>query len=262
MEEWDAHVYQCNSSLQEAMAQERLAQLVLSGTERILDIGCGDGKVTARIAGMVPCESVLGLDASRQMIAFAQANHGRTHPNLSFAVSDVRRLTFQAEFDLVVSFNALHWVLDQDSALRCIRAALKPTGQTMLQFVPACPRKSVEEVIEEISLSPRWARFFADYKRPFVHFSPEEYRALAERNGLQVIRIVSRNKSWRFENRAAFAGFIHAAFGEWTRRLSDAERTTFMDEVMDRYRGVAPDMPADGCTLRFNQLEVALTPAK
>lgn len=261
MEEWDAGVYQRNSSLQEAMAQERLAQLALNGMERILDIGCGDGKVTARIAAMVPRGSVLGVDASRQMIAFAQAHHGRVHANLSFAVADVRRMTFQAEFDLVVSFNALHWVHEQDSALACIRAALKPTGQTMLQFVPDGPRKSVEEVIEEVCLSPRWARFFADYQRPVVHFSQEQYRALAERNGLRVIRIVSRDKAWHFENRAAFAGFIHAAFGEWTRRFSDDERQTFMDEVLDRYRGVTPGMPMDGNTLRFYQMEAVLTPA-
>src|SRR5262249_39922285 len=54
-------------------------------------------------------------------------------PNLRFEVADARRLPYRSEFDLVVSFNALHWVQEQEDALRNMRAALKPGGRALLR---------------------------------------------------------------------------------------------------------------------------------
>src|SRR2546430_10274480 len=68
MTEWDAAEYSRRSSLQEAMAQEVLALLDLNGSERILDVGCGDGKITAQIASRASKGSVVGVDPSRDMI--------------------------------------------------------------------------------------------------------------------------------------------------------------------------------------------------
>ena len=71
MTEWDAAEYSRRSGLQEAMAQEVLALLDLKGSERVLDVGCGDGKITAEVATRVPRGEVLGVDASQEMITFA-----------------------------------------------------------------------------------------------------------------------------------------------------------------------------------------------
>src|SRR5438046_2352241 len=61
MTEWDAAEYSRRSSLQEAMAQEVLALLDLDGSERILDVGCGDGKITAEIASRASKGAVVGV---------------------------------------------------------------------------------------------------------------------------------------------------------------------------------------------------------
>jgi trans-aconitate 2-methyltransferase len=106
-------------------------------TERVLDISCGDGRITAEIARRLGSGSVLGIEPSTRMIDFAKAHFAdHTYPNLAFAVGDATALPFRREFDLVVSFNALHWVRDQNAALRGIREALKPTGRAFLEFVP------------------------------------------------------------------------------------------------------------------------------
>src|SRR5437867_10901039 len=76
MTEWDAAEYSRRSSLQEAMAQEVLALLDLKGSERILDVGCGDGKITAQIAARASNGSVVGVDPSRDMSSFAQGDFG------------------------------------------------------------------------------------------------------------------------------------------------------------------------------------------
>src|SRR5262245_39513284 len=132
MSEWHASEYNRQSSLQLMMAEEQLARLTLEGGERVLDVGCGDGKITAEVAARLPRGSVLGVDPSRDMIAFASSHFGPvTHANLRFEVADARRLPYQNEFNLVVSFNALHWVPEQDAALGAIRAGLKPGGRAL-----------------------------------------------------------------------------------------------------------------------------------
>ena len=157
MTEWDACDYARISGLQEAMAEEVLARLDLGAARRVLDVGCGNGRVTAEIAARIPHGHVVGVDASADMISFAASHYGPANrPNLRFQVADARRLPFREEFDLVVSQNALHWVREQDQALRSIRSALTPDGVAQLRLVPAGERKSLENVIEETRLSSRW----------------------------------------------------------------------------------------------------------
>src|SRR5436190_13777 len=125
MTEWHASDYNRQSTLQQTMAEEQLRQLKLAGDERVLDVGCGDGKITAEIATRVPRGSVLGVDPSHDMIAFASSRFAtKDHASLRFEVADARRMPYRNEFDLLVSFNALHWVPEQEAALASIRAAL------------------------------------------------------------------------------------------------------------------------------------------
>ena len=158
-----------------------LRLLDLKGNERILDVGCGNGKTTAEIAARVPQGAVVGVDASADMIAFAAA-HGALHSNLQFAVADARQLPYRHEFDLVVSFNALHWIPEQDQgqALRSIRAALKDTGLAQLRLVPKGQRKSLEDVLEETRLSSRWSSYFESFRDPYLHLTAEQYGELAK----------------------------------------------------------------------------------
>ena len=156
MTEWNASGYARVAGLQEAMAAEVLSLLKLKGDERVLDLGCGNGKVTAEIAARVSNGFVLGVDASAEMIAFACEHFGAL-TNLRFETCDIRRLTFRQEFDLVVSFNALHWIPDQQEALRAIRSAMKPNARAQLRLVPDSERKSLETVLEEHE-SPRAGR--------------------------------------------------------------------------------------------------------
>ncbi len=217
MTEWLGREYNKQSSLQQAMAEEQFRLLTLKGSERILDVGCGDGKISAAIAERVSAGSVLGVDPSRDMIAFASSHFATpARPNLRFEVADARRLPYRGQFDLVVSFNALHWVPEQDAALDSIHAALTPGGQAMLRFVPQGPRKSLEDVIEDVRRLPQWADRFSDYRRPFAHVSPDDFRTLAERHGFRVVRIDVEDKAWDFKTRDGFVAFARATFLAWT----------------------------------------------
>lgn len=258
--EWHASDYHQQSSLQQAMAEEQLGRLTLQGDERILDVGCGDGKITAQLAAWVPKGSAVGVDPSRDMISFASSHFGPpVRSNLRFEVADARRLPYRDEFDLVVSFNALHWVAEAEMALTSIRAALKSGGRALLRMVPRGQRKSLEDVIEEARQGQRWADRFAAFQMPFAHFVPERYGAMAEQAGFRVVRLQADDKAWDFKSRDSFAAFCRATFVEWTQRLPESEIEPFIMDVLDRYRSVAADNPQQTNTFKFYQMEVELT---
>src|SRR5271167_4699931 len=176
MTEWDAADYERISGLQMAMADEVLALLDLNGARRILDVGCGNGKITAEIAARVAHATVLGIDPSHEMIEFASGHYdGATYPNLRFEVADARSLPYREEFDVVVSFNALHWIPQQDEALQSIHAAMTPGARAQLRMVCKGGRKSLEHVLEETCFLPRWVRYFEHFHKPYVHLTPEAY---------------------------------------------------------------------------------------
>ena len=88
MYQWDAREYRASSSNQKRWALELLAQLELKGAERVLDIGCGDGEITAAIAARVPRGSALGIDSSPDMVEMAARQHPADRcPNLAFVVT-------------------------------------------------------------------------------------------------------------------------------------------------------------------------------
>jgi trans-aconitate 2-methyltransferase len=260
MTEWNASEYAHISALQAAMASEVLALLDLKGTERVLDVGCGNGKTTAEIAGRLPQGSVVGVDASADMIAFA-ANHLAIRPNLQFAIADARHLPYQCEFDLVVSFNALHWIPQQDLAFKSIHRVLKRDGLAQLRLVPKGERKSLEDVLEETRLSSRWASYFGSFHDPYLHLTPEQYGTRAEHNGFKVTAIRVAAKSWDFQSRSAFMAFGAVTFVEWTQHLPDGERLAFANDVLDRYQHEACDAPGEENFFRFYQMDVTLSPS-
>src|SRR5439155_10468210 len=99
--QWNAHDYSRHSSEQQKWANELIDKLDLNGDEHLLDIGCGDGKVTAALAARLPDGRVVGVDISPEMISFARMNFPAQ--NLSFLRADASALAFDAQFEFVCS---------------------------------------------------------------------------------------------------------------------------------------------------------------
>jgi trans-aconitate 2-methyltransferase len=262
MTEWNAAEYAKLSGLQAAMAEQVLGLLRtrLRGDERVLDVGCGNGKVTREIAALVPRGSVVGVDASAKMVEFARdanaqgGGGGDAAANLSFEVMDARRLTFREEFDLVVSFNALHWIAEekQESALRGIYAALKPDGVAQLRLVPRGARKSLENVIEETAKSSAWDKYFVGVRDPYLRMTAEAYSVLAEQCGFKIDSVRVKDNAWDFGSQAAFAAFGTVTFVEWSQHIPDAERPEFVIEALTQYKPLGDN----DHTFRFYQMDV------
>jgi SAM-dependent methyltransferase len=118
---WDAADYAKNAAFVPALGAPVLALLEPRPGERILDLGCGDGALTAKIveAGA----EVIGVDASENMVAAARARGLDAH------VANGEALEFGPEFDAVFSNAALHWMLDGKAVAAGVHRALKPGGR-------------------------------------------------------------------------------------------------------------------------------------
>lgn len=237
------------------MAAEALQTLELTSSARVLDVGCGDGRITSEIARRVPNGCVVGVDSSSNMIEVASQN---IRPNLRFEVADARALPFGNQFDLVVSFNALHWIHEQDLALASIHRSLRLGGAAHLRLVPMGARRSIETVLEEMRNSPTWRKYFCDFRDPYLRLTEEEYCLLAQKSGFRIERVQTESKTWDFRTPSEFFAFSSVTMVEWTKRLPEPLRSPFINDVLDRYRAVTAEKEVEENTFKFYQMTVLL----
>lgn len=253
MAEWNPTSYGLVNSLQQAVARYALGDLVVRGDERVLDVGCGDGRVTAMVADRLTTGSLIGVDPSEAMVEAARQRfpaQGRLH----FEVGTAATLAYEADFDLVTSFNALHWETRWRTALERIRAALRNGGRALLVFVCDGERPSIEEVIMETARSPRFREWFEGFAVPFVHVDPDEYAAAAVSCGFEVEYLTVADIDWDFDSRDAFEGWCAAGTVAWTSRLPHNDRSAFVSQVITSYSGVS----GSDSLFKFLQCRVSL----
>lgn len=253
--DWSGDDYFEVSDLQRTMARQSLDGLDFSGADRILDIGCGDGFITRSIAASAPNAFVAGLDPSPLMIATAHRASPTDAPGPRFVIGDAVRLPYGRHFDAVVSFNALHWVRDQQRALAEIATVLRTTGWALVQMVCESPRDSIEDVMQQHTVDPRWAPHFEGFTAPYHHVHPDQFAELVKRAGLELSNCTVTDREWDFGSRDALAAWCAVGTTAWTEHLDPADRNIFVDQVVDAYEGVAgrPGL------FRFTQLRALMT---
>lgn len=213
-----------------------MSKISIRGDERILDIGCGDGKVTAEIARLVPEGSVCGIDNSAEMIGFAQNKFPPAiWPNLTFQLGDASDLHFVDEFDLVVSFACLHWVLDHEPVLEGIERSLRQGGRALMQFGGRGNAGGIFEVVDEIISLEKWSGYFEDFEFPYGFFGPDEYLIWVDRAGLKAARVELIGKDMVQVGRAGLASWFRATWLPYIERVPEVLREDFIHEVADGY---------------------------
>jgi len=258
--QWNAAEYAANSAVQQSWARELIARLQLRGDEHILDVGCGDGKVTAEIARAVSRGFVLGTDASAEMIAFAQ----KTFPpakisNLKLAIADAREMgggKAANSFDLVFSNAALHWVDDHEKFLRGAASVLKAGGR----LVVSCGGKgNAHDVF--LALRPemrrqRWREFFRKMPLPYFFYAPGDYEKWLPKFGFQIHALKLAPKDATYGGAAGFATWLRATWLPFVQRVPEDRREDFIAAVTQRYLTKHPPDAAGQVHVRMVRLEI------
>jgi trans-aconitate methyltransferase len=188
--EFEGKKYEKASAHQKEWGTKLIAELDLQGTERILDLGCGDGALSAQIAGLVPNGEVVGIDASRGMI---EAARSRVRKNLRFLLMDIGELNYVERFDVVFSNATLHWIKDHQRLLRNVARALLEGGRLRFNFAGDGNCSHFFSVIREAMSAEEFAVHFAGFDWPWYTPSVEEYSAVMDASGMDSGRVWGEN---------------------------------------------------------------------
>lgn len=175
---WNAKNYDTAHSYVWTLAADLIDLLAPNPGERILDIGSGTGHLTSQIAQRGA--TVIGLDASPEMVARAQANY----PDLDFRVASATDFAFDEKFDAIFSNATLHWVKDAQAAANSIRRALRPGGRFVAEFGGAGNVRTIMDAIAT-SLKTIGAPSFEELS-PWFYPSISQYSAILDRAGLEL----------------------------------------------------------------------------
>jgi len=274
---WNAAEYAANSVVQQAWARELIARLNLRGDEHVLDVGCGDGKVTAEIARAVPHGSVVGIDASVEMIAFGRKQFPtKRNPNLKFRVCDARKISGSAgirggkfaagphragrdagaPFDLIFSNAALHWVDDHQAFLRGAASVLKSGGRLMI----SCGgRGNAHDVF--LALRPelrlkRWRNFFRRIPKPYFFYRPSDYEKWLPQFAFKPIGIRLVPKDAIYAGHDKFVAWLRTTWLPYVQRVPEELCEEFIVAVAERYLAKHPADAKGHVHVRMVRLEI------
>lgn len=236
---WDAELYKKNSILlQQTTAKELIATLHFQSNDRLLDVGCGDGKITAELATLVPNGFVEGTDLSTDMITLAKKEHGSIK-NIAFSVMDAQNLSFSKPFDAIVSFFCLQWVPNKQQSYIKMANLLKPGGQ--VAFIMTDRNPYLLQVRQKLYNHSTWSEYFVDYKDATDVIDDDKYPEYAKNAGFTNIRYSEKPKTLFFSTREELKVFIQMVTPA-AKRVSLAKQNVFIEQLVEGYLKIVPEV--------------------
>ncbi len=189
---WNATLYNEKHSFVAKYGEDVLGWLAPQKDEQILDVGCGTGTLTSKIAesGAV----VTGIDASPEMIAKAK----QTYSNIEFSVKDATNFSFNKKFDAAFSNATFHWVKNQQDVLQCIYNVLKTGGRLVYEMGAKYNIESIHNAVKKAMIEEG---FEARTNTEVNYFSSAaEQAVMLEKAGFTISNII------QFERPTALVG--------------------------------------------------------
>jgi trans-aconitate methyltransferase len=251
--EFDGKKYEKASAHQKEWGQKLIHEINVSGTEHILDLGCGDGALSAQLAELVPRGKVLGIDASQGMIETAKKYRAG---NLRFELMDINQLNFENEFDIVFSNATLHWIKDHDALLEKVRRSLRNDGVLRFNFAGDGNCSHFFNVIRDAMCHPLFKQYFTQYVWPWYMPKTEEYEALVRPFPFRDARVWAENADRFFSDENEMIKWIdQPSLVPFLKHVKDGDKQIFRNWVIERM--VQRTCQADGtCFETFRRINV------
>jgi len=220
MNRWDPDLYNQRAAFVTAAGSELVELLAPRAGERVLDIGCGTGELTAELAARGAV--VTGLDASAEMLAVAR----QRHPELSFKQGDAQALADAGAFDAVFSNAALHWMPRQSDVVAGVARALARPGRFVAEMGghgnTAAVLRALREVLPRLGEDPE--RFI-----PWTFPDPAQHAALLERHGFRVRLLTHFDRPSRMEGEHGLRTWLTLFSEPLLRALGDRRESFFVE---------------------------------
>jgi len=234
--EWNANLYDAKHDFVWKYGSDVVSLLDPRAGERILDLGCGTGHLTAQIAESGA--QVTGVDRSAEMVAAARL----AYPNFKFEISGATNLKFREEFDAVFSNATLHWIHEPELVLQGMYRALRAGGRFVAEFGGKKNIRAMQDAFD-LALAELGAAKAGEVN-PWYYPSVSEYSALAEKNGFEVRLITLFDRPTGLADGAAgMRNWIVMFGGNYLAKAGDARREEFLRRVEEILR---PKLFRDG----------------
>ncbi len=233
---WNPEDYAKNSDAQLKWAQELKKNLDLQNNESILDVGCGDGKITADFAATLPLSRVVGVDSSPAMIDYATKKYPTSqYPNLSFSCVDARSIDFNREFDLIFSNATLHWVDDHQAFLKSANLALRDGGRLIISCGGEGNALEVLQIFSELITSKPWSIYFNDFYNPYFFYGLQDYKAWLQKSEFVIKRLELTPKDMIHQGKEGLAGWIRTTWMPFTQCVPEDKHDNFIAQFVNLY---------------------------
>jgi len=224
--DWDARTYDRVADPMTRWGLDTLDRLPLTGDERVLDAGCGTGRVTESLVERLPSGHVVALDGSPSMITGARERLARFGQRVTYVVADLGQpLPIDGPVDAILSTATFHWVPDHDALFANLAAVLRPGGRLVAQCGGAGNIASVQRVLAGIG----------DGWLGAVHFeTPLDTTARLDAAGFVDIECWLTDEPTHFEPGEPFETYLRTVvLGAHVERLPEVDRTPFVRAVAD-----------------------------
>ncbi len=229
--DWDAATYDRLAAPMTRWGRIVVDRLDLRGDERVLDAGCGTGKVTAMLRERLPNGEIVALDGSASMVALARERLGEER--VTYLVADLLEpLPVDPPVDAVLSTATFHWIPDHDRLFANLAAVMRPGAQLVAQCGGRGNIASVEAALRDMGESFEGRKTFA---------GPEDTRERLERAGFTDIQAWLQDEPTPLEPEDLEPYLATIALGDHVDGMDEHERRAFVHEVAIRLPASAID---------------------
>jgi trans-aconitate 2-methyltransferase len=235
---WDPGQYRKFQSERFAPFDDLFALIGVRPALRVVDLGCGTGELTARLADQLPESDVLGIDSSPEMLAQAAS---LARPRLRFerqAIEDVA-----GHWDVVFSHAALQWVDDHTTLIPHVLALVAPGGQIAVQ-VPSNHNHESHLLIRETAGEERFRAALGGWMRIAPVLSIDAYAEILHAHGGTAVTVFEKIYPHVLEDADAIVDWVKGtALVPYLERLPEHLREPFMERYRQKLRARWPECP-------------------